>query len=307
MKTDVKPPKIIAFCHIWKSGGMTLRYLLRRHFGVAHLDLEDRLGVPAPPWNGSRIIQARDLRFDLGVYPWVKSICGILLRPHVNFKENQASLDWYTFFRNPIKRYVSNYYFKAEVDADRRPFEEWIDDPQWHNLLVCAIAGKPDLDAAKELVETRLRFVGLTEKFDESLLVLRQRLDLPNFCLSYAKPKNIASSRPQSGFRCEVEENLEKYLPKICERNELDKALYEYVISEVWKRQVSEYGTAKLASDLKTEFQPRNFFRKIQHGASFGACMGYRNLVYKPLVRWDRWRCWRNAGVVDSSSDRNRS
>lgn len=291
---------IPAFCHIWKSGGMTLRYLLHRHFGLSHLDLEDRLGVTAPPWNGSRVIQARDMRFDFRVYPWVKSICGILLRPHVDFEENQDRLRWYTFFRDPIKRYVSNYYFKAEVDADHRTFDQWMDDPQWHNLLVRAIAGKPDLDAAKELIDTRLRFVGLTEKFDESLLIMRQRLDLPDFDVSYSKPKNIASARPKSKLRREVEDNLEKYLPKVRERNELDQALYDYVAEEVWKRQVSEYGCEKLASDLDVEFRPRSGFKKIRDGVCLGACMGYRNLVYKPLVKCDRWRCWKKASGMNS-------
>ena len=65
-------------------------------------------------------------------------------------------------------------------------------------------------------------------------------------------------------------------------RNELDQKLYEFVQSEIWPKQVVEYGgEAKLRDDMDRETRRKQgTWRRLRHIHN----VTHRNIFYKPFV-----------------------
>jgi len=274
------PDRLIAFCHIPKTAGVSLTYLIRRHFGLRHIDVGHRRVYLYLP---------RDLRSDLKLYPRARSLAGHPLRPYVDFEEFSDRMQWYTILREPVSRYLSQYAYEVEKLGEKQAFDVWnVRDLGGRvNRQVRYLAGGDDLDAAKQILRERFRFVGLMEHFDQSLLLLRRRLELPGFRVDYRRPKNTASQR-KGEIRKRIQDNFGNYRQWILENNALDIQLYEYVKQEIWPRQVEEYGAEGLASDMDTEFARGGpTFR--ERCRWWTACF-YRNLVYRPFVKIDRRR-----------------
>jgi hypothetical protein len=272
-----RPDRLLTFAHIPKAAGQTLIALLRRHFGLRHVDVGQRA------FKGNC---ARDLRFDLRVYPWARSLSGHWLKPYIDFEEFNDRFVWYTFLRDPIKRFISQYQFGVERMGFRMEFEEWVSHIQAtggpiRNVQVCHMAGTEDLEAAKQIMAEKVAFVGLVERFNASLLVWRRRMGLEaeGLSVAYAKPRNVGTGELAQRIR----DNFEDYRRRILEYNALDVQLHEYAMNTLWPRQVAEYGGEEaLKKDVEAEFaQPADSF-----GDRLRKTVGlfYRNLVYKPLM-----------------------
>lgn len=105
------------------------------------------------------------------------------------------------------------------------------------NRQVRALAGEENLDKAIEFLETRVGFTGLTEQFDESLVLFRKWVNHDQFDIGYA-PVNVAGKN-------EIRQQIissESQFALIQESNQLDTRLYEYVKSEIYPRQQREFG-----------------------------------------------------------------
>ena len=278
-----RPDRLLAFAHIPKAAGQTVIALLRRHFGIRHVDV----GRRARKGN-----TARDLRFDLHVYPWARSLSGHWLKPYIDFGEINNRLVWYTFLRDPIKRFISQYQFGVEQMGLRMEFEQWVHHitvtgGPIRNVQVCRMAGEEDLEAAKQILAEKVAGVGLVEHFNASLVVLRRRLGLETegFRVAYARPKNVGSGDLAKRIR----DNWDAYHNRILEYNALDIQLHAYATNTLWPQQVREYGGAEvLQKDVEAEFgRPEvRVGDRLRETASFL----YRNLVYKPLLAVDVWR-----------------
>ena len=268
--------KILAFSHIPKTAGMTLNYLLRRHFGCGHLSVSYR---------GNQVVYtARDLKRDLRIQPFIKSISGHSLKPFVDFRE--FSLCWYTYLRNPVDRFISHYQYEVEKGGKRCSFREWYKTFHRENWQVRMLAGEEDLLAAKQILLEKFVFVGVQEHFDESLLILRSRLGIDDFEVSYAKPINAS----QSGIiRTNIGQNYESYEAEILEQNRLDIELYQFVTEEIWSRQLRDYGVENMQSDLRSCFGKLfGLQKRIEYGIKNIAYLSQRNLIYKPFVAFEK-------------------
>lgn len=291
------PPSepLLAYCHIFKTAGMTLRYLLRRHFGPRHLDIEHRMRRHSRAWFADHFVRERDLRFDLRVYPFARSVCGHYLRPCVDFGQLEDRLHWYTFLRSPSRRYISQYLWSLHLPGARQmEFGEWMEKTKVDNLQVRWLAGGPDLDAAKKTLRERFRFVGLVEHFDESLLLLRSRLGLRHFDVTYVRVRNSAAERGDDRRRRELEDRIADFRDEIDSRNRLDADLYAFACEELWPQQVADYGEARLAADRRAlgALGKRKALPQLRYGAGFA----YRNAIYKLCLLLDRRRA---RGEVD--------
>lgn len=239
-ETRSRRESIIAFMHIPKTAGTTVSTLLQRHFGLRHLDVLPIRGAVYTP---------EQLAADLRLLPYrrVQSIGGHWCRPFVDYDQIGKHLDWYTFLRNPIKRYVSHFQHGVEKMGMTQSFDEYLDEPVWRNWQVQAIAGREDIDLAKQILAEKFRFVGLTERFSESLLLMRERL--------WLKEMNIHCrdlNREKTGqVRMDIERDFAKWESRVVANNLLDIELYEYAAETIYPRQLEEYGRAKLDADLK--------------------------------------------------------
>ena len=206
-----------------------------------------------------------------------------------DYEEFQDQMAWFTFLRNPIKRFISHYLFEIEtmkrISKNLGDFEAWLDTPRAANVQVRFLAGADDVDKAKEIL-LRMRCVGLLEHFNASLLLIRQRFGLKDFDVFYRRPKNTAASREKEVNRQRVQEEFDRHAERIEEINKSDIELHDFAIKEIWPKQVAEYGAEQLEADLEIEF-PRKGPTLVQCGRWWLGGM-HRNLIYKPFVRLDR-------------------
>ena len=106
-------------------------------------------------------------------YPLLKGIGGHSVRSNAGYGEGFFSVNYFTFLRDPVKRFLSQFYYHTEVMNIDWTFDNFLDNGDYNNLMCRRICGQPNADAAiKELVQ-RYYFVGLIERFDESMLYFR--------------------------------------------------------------------------------------------------------------------------------------
>ncbi|HET8654100.1 MAG TPA: sulfotransferase family 2 domain-containing protein [Longimicrobiaceae bacterium] len=262
---------IACFSHVQKAGGTTVEAVMRRHFGVRHM-----LVNPPRGW----IYRKKDLAADLRLNPWARSIGGHWLRPFVDFGEFEDRLAWYIFLREPVSRFLSHYQYHVEHMGVTAPFEQWMEQPIQHNWQTQFLAGEQDVEAAKQILASRYRAIGLLERFDESLLLVRQALGLNGLDPWYGRPHNPA----QSGEK--RRSIAERYREQCVERNQLDLELYRFARDELYPRQVAEYGEERLRKEVASEFAGRDG----EHGTPVRSSreLGYllfRRAVHLPVGR----------------------
>jgi hypothetical protein len=224
----------VVFLHIPKTAGNTLTWLLNRQY-----DESRRYAVPTHPREippleqivaGVRALpQAQLERLDLvtGHFPF--GIHDALPRPAA----------YVTFLRDPVERVVSLYHYlrahpthHLREDAQRlslREFAERNVSGNLHNGQTAFLAGKGIwqdafdddlLAAALANVEDGFAAVGVTERFDESVLVLRRQLGWRQPV--YYRSQNVNRTRSRG-------EQLDRETRTALERvNQLDRRLYEH-------------------------------------------------------------------------------
>jgi len=289
---------IIAFCHIEKTAGTTLTELLRAHFGLRHADVLRHAVLVRDGSETPYFYDAEDLRRDLRLYPWVRSIAGHHIRPCTDFEEFESRIHWYSFLRDPVARLSSHYLHEVAIGNRTESLPDYLRKFTRDDIMVRKLAGERNLAAAKEIIETRLRFVGIQERFDRSLVLMREALGLADFSLAYGRPRNTSTRRvggfiyelrrlarqryqvPDESVQARARSQLDQHHGLLVEANSLDQQLYDYACNEIWARQVDQYGgVEKLARDTRIEMSRstiptrRRFFSFI-----------YRNLVYKPYI-----------------------
>jgi hypothetical protein len=142
-----------------------------------------------------------------------------------------------TFLREPIALCASR--FQYRLDHRKRgdlSFEEWIQKDWARNAQTQRIGGTPDANDAIAVMGRKNMFVGLTEAFDESMILL-QALRAPDLDIRYA-PVNVAKSS-------HIAKDLladERTRGMLVEANRADLELYEHVKREVFPAQRQEFG-----------------------------------------------------------------
>lgn len=268
---------LIAFCHIAKCGGQTVVDVLRRNFGLRHVDCKRRGS------GRDAMYTAADLAFDLRVHPGARSLHSHHLRPWVDYGVNDPRLRWYAFVRDPRKRLLSQYQYAREVIGNRHDFRTYVQRQATLNVMVHHLSGSEDLQAAIDLLDRRFAMVGIVEDFKGSLLVMRKALGYPALDVRFARAKNVARS---AELRASVEAEMADITHELDERIQLDHALYQHVLTELWPRQVEAYGSARLEADKE-----RVFASAPGPGGSLlrGSAFAYRNTVYAPAVALQRF------------------
>jgi hypothetical protein len=221
---------------------MTFNHMLRRYFGWGHL-----LAVSARRWYW----RERDLRGVLRLSPRLRSVGGHALRPFADFGTLGVRLRWYTVLRDPCERTISNYQHQVEKMGQTESFQKWLELPHNRNWHVRMLAGEQDLEAARQIVREKMVCIGAIERYHEFLLLLRHRMGWAGFNVTYERPRNPPRSNT---VRAHIRENLAVYRDDLHAANELDQALYDWVMAEVYPEQIAQYGEERLRSDLATAF-----------------------------------------------------
>ncbi|MGQ0850064.1 MAG: hypothetical protein ACT4OP_13330 [Actinomycetota bacterium] len=243
---------MIVFVHINKTGGSTLRYLLRSSFGWRHCDVE--------PWHGRWVdppFSAEDLRRVRRLYPHLESIAGHRVTGYVDLARPATETLYVTVLRDPIRACASRFQYNVDYRGKKHlVFDEWIKKDWVRDYQTKRIAGVADLAEAVKVIEKRGMFVGLTERFDESMVMFRG-LRAPNLDISYRRV-NVAADNTLT--RSLLTDHRTRAL--IVDANKVDQQLYDYVVEKLYPNYQRDYGPA-LSEEVKKFQSNRGDFNDL--------------------------------------------
>lgn len=261
---------MLVFIHINKTAGRTVRYILRSSFGPRHCEVEPWHA----PWTGPPF-SANDLQRLRRLYPRLESIAGHRVRGHVDLQENGTEFQYFTFMRDPLKTCASRFQYNVQYRGKKDlVFEEWIQQDWPRNAQTKMIAGVADVDEAIRIIQAKNIFVGLTEHFDESMVLLKG-LVANSLNISY---KLVNAARDNT-----IKERLlstERTRQMLIEANQADLELYNFVRRELYPIYKRDYGSS-IGEDVARYRQTRsNNFN--YWNLSLSRLKQY--LLYKPLL-----------------------
>jgi hypothetical protein len=217
------------FVHIQKTGGSTLRLIVRREYGADGLV---RLIASEASEQLASYVASPEARAT------VRAIIG-----HGAFADRHAlpiDARFVTMLREPVARVVSHHAFAQRTPhlgvgaysqgmSLREFVESDVTRPRIHNLQTRLLGRvEPDeaitramLAAAKHNLEQHFAVVGLTERFDESILLMRRALGWKRW--PFYERRNVT---PRSAGSAPLSDDV---LALIREHNALDIELYEWV------------------------------------------------------------------------------
>jgi hypothetical protein len=201
-------------------------------------------------------------------------------------------VSYFTLLREPVERALSHYYFAREqrrAPEDPR-LPEHLAAHVEANLQTRLLAGPQDQDeplSPEELLaraQANLRacaVVGLTERFDETMLLLKRT---HGWRMPFYERQNVSHSRPPR------EAIPAPVLRQIETNNQLDVALYE-LAQELFAAQVWQYGPA-FDRDLRMFRALNSLWQRGQKARAWGrervTAAGQRTVdpAYEGLARW---------------------
>jgi hypothetical protein len=261
---------MLVFVHINKTAGRTVRYILRSSFGTRHCEAEPLQAGPS-----DRVFSTDDLKLARKVYPRLESIGGHRVTGYVDLQETGTEFKYFTFMRDPVKTCASRFQYNIQYRGKKDlVFEEWIQRDWTRNSQTKLIAGAADADSAIRIIKDKNIFIGLTERFDESMLLLKG-LRANNLNISYRRV-NVASDNTIAQ-KILSEERTRQLL---IDANRVDQQVYDFVMQELYPSYHREYGPA-LQRDLAQYQQTReNGFN--QRNLTLSRLKQF--LVYRPLL-----------------------
>ncbi len=264
--------KFLCFIHIERSGGTTLGNLLAREF-PRYLSLRPWYCWANEPEN---VFKPAELRELVRYLPFLQGVGGHTTRPWLDYAAVLGrEVCVFTFLRNPVDRYLSQFNYQRVRAGVPWTLEEFLDEGRFSNWQTKRLAGRFHLEAAKDALEQKIDLVGIVERFDESLLLLRQAIGEHARPFYYQRRNELAG--PDS---VEFDALPAALKDRVQEANDLDLALYDYARKTIFPRQQQAYH-GDLARDLEA-FQLQN---RVGRDLSIAALLArpYRRLA-KTLI-----------------------
>ena len=274
---EMKTAQPYAFIHIPKTAGSTLRHILRRTYGARHCDLK----VPRGRRDEREWISARDITLSRWIYPRLAGVCGHRVTCFSGMDTARLQFRYLTMLRDPKARFISHFHHTYRGRTRTCTIEhlkEFADDPNMQNLQSRWICGQAHAERAIETLESTIDLVGLTERFDETLLMMADWLQLPDNDLCY-RPRNRAHSTAQLRY---TDPELDAI---ITAANTEDLKLYHYAQTVRFPTQLNQLsGNAELRHHA---FKDANAVLARETRESLFA-RAKRSLIYKPVLHLAR-------------------
>ncbi|MDD5250639.1 MAG: sulfotransferase family 2 domain-containing protein [Rhodocyclaceae bacterium] len=234
---------LVAFVHIPKTAGTTLNAILAHQYAADETHEVMMRGMswimPGPRLLPRPLVSFSKLR---RLKAALERHAVRLVRGHFDMslaKRLPADTRYFTFLRDPVERAVSHYWHYRRLTADpihalamRCTLAEWVsaaglvemDNGQTRRLagamdLPCGRVTAPILERAKANLAGKFAVVGLTERFEESLVLLQRQFGWP---LCRAAALNVGDGRPQ---RADVGADA---LKVVADCNRFDAELYRF-------------------------------------------------------------------------------
>ncbi len=243
---------MLAFIHVAKTGGQTIETMLESTFGIAHAAaVEWRDRPQSDPFSVDYVVPKYDVE-DFNRLksrcPFLKSVGGHSITLWSGLHEVQPTR-YFSMLREPLKRGASHFQYHYHHDQPHLEWEDWINWPVHQNHQVKMFSRHCDPDEAMRDIRRHHVFVGLQDKYDESLVILK-KLVAPELNIAY-KRTNIARDNTLAKSLLQKPETLEHRKRMYAQEIPLD----EWVANEYYPEFVKEYGPT-LAADVEA-FQKR--------------------------------------------------
>ncbi len=216
--------RALIFLHIPKTAGTTLNRIIEWQYNPLSIFTMDPYRIRATPERLKQLSEARRRRLRM-------------VRGHFYYGVHEylpQESTYITMLREPVARFLSAYYFlqrrplhpmHRKVKSERIGVEDFIRlTPQRQNLQCSLIAGiksngkceESTLEIAKENLAKSFSIVGLSERFEESLMLIAKTFDWE---IPFYENRKVSKTRPK------VESSA---VEMIKEHNRLDLELYEF-------------------------------------------------------------------------------
>jgi hypothetical protein len=214
----------LIFLHIPKTAGTTLNRIIEWQYSPFEIFTMDPYRIRATPERLKRFPEGRRRRLRV-------------VRGHMFYGIHEClpqGATYFTMLRDPVARVLSAYYFilrrplnpfHRKVKKERLGIEDCLRLFSQRNNLQCrliagvkdtAIADERLLDKAKENLTKSFSVIGISERFEESLMLMATTF---NWEIPFYKNWKVSKTRPQIGPGT---------VEMIRDHNRLDVDLYEF-------------------------------------------------------------------------------
>ena len=263
---------MIAFIHIGKTGGLTIQSILASQYGLSHCDAVSWKSLSNS--HALEPVSAADVRKIKWIYPNLECLTGHQIMPYGDLDTAFESLDYFALVRSPVQRMASAYQQLRKTDPDYMSFEAYCDIDTHRDQQCRILGGAACAETALQVIQEKNVFVGIFERFDESLLLLKT-LRLNELHLDY-KHHNVAPSRAVSN---ELLDN-DRTLGLLEDANKQDQILYDKVTDDIFPDYVQQYN-GQLADDAAA-FATQPY---VINSRNILLPRLKRKLIYEPAVR----------------------
>jgi len=247
------------FLHIPKTAGTTLRFILEDFYDKSETfklyENEEHSGFAA--FKKLTDAEKRKIKFFLGHMPFglhreIPQECKYItmlrdpVEQFISYHNHMKTIacdsgipemrrKWAEIAKMNLEEYTAsnifpfNYNFQVNLLSDRFDYDYKPRDPS-------DSADRPPttkhLEEAKHNLKNHFSLIGLTERFDESIILARRILGIP---IPYFSVENRGQGRKAK------REYPQKTLDRIAEKNSLDMELYQYAV-KLFNEQVERFG-----------------------------------------------------------------
>ena len=103
-----------AFAHIDKTGGRTVRAILRNSLGTGHCEIRTPYARRLPDPNDRTVyVTGDDLRKVRRIYRGLRGVAGHNVKPYSDLDAACPDIRYFTWLRDPVARYLSHFKNKA--------------------------------------------------------------------------------------------------------------------------------------------------------------------------------------------------
>lgn len=219
--------KSICFLHIEKAAGTTLNEIMRNNFYFYYAVSPYLFNKNID--NQDFFLKKEELNVIRKLIPNFVAYGGHSVRLYEDYGEDMIK---FTFVRNPVDRYLSHYFYQKQVMKVDWSIEEYLRHENFNNFMCKKICGFDSFEKAKKIIDGDDVFVGVLEKFDESLILLKKFVDESQSADDFVINYEVRNANTNKQGR-ELQLLMNDYIDRINDNNKEDIKLYKYAEKKV--------------------------------------------------------------------------